>query len=196
PNVLPPRPRAARARPGANEPVASTIKARGDERRSEKDGSCGQGAQRDLAAARPLERAELAPRTADGCREAPLDEAQPRRVGGREEALDAQRLRLDEEAGQRGEAAPREREPEIRVKAAAEELEVVRRDEERARRDEEQEPPAPRGRRPSADRDRGRERDGCEREQRAIRDARSQRASVQLVERVRGDSHREEERGE
>src|SRR3989442_5907552 len=91
-------------------------------------------------------------------RELSLRDRERGRIGRGEEAFGANRLRLDEEAGERGKAAPREREPPVRVEAAAEELEVVREDQEAAGGDEREQPPAPGRRRVHADRERAAER--------------------------------------
>ena len=94
-------------------------------------------------------------------------------------------------------AAPGEREPPVGVEAAAEELEVVRRHEERADGDEREQAVAPRRTRRRR-RSRARPRATTTASATSVRSriAVPQRPAVQLVERVRRDAHRERERGE
>ena len=107
-------------------------------------------------------------------------------------ALDRSGLR--DERGDEGEGAPREREPELGVDCAAEELEVVRGDEERAEDDERNEPGGRRCGDSEPDRARSGGRDEGDTEQRPPRDRRAEWSSVELVERVRSEPEGEEER--
>ena len=79
------------------------------------------------------------------------------------------------------------------MKASSEELEVVRDRDECTRNDEEEEPEARSERDADADRSCACERQDREAEERPSPDAGLQRTSVQLVERMRGNPHPEEE---
>ena len=114
--------------------------------------------------------------------------AEDRRLG--------QPLSRDEVRGQHRECAPGEAEPRIAVEGAAEELEVVGDDEEAARRDEEEQPGRPGQGGGDADRNGAADRHSGKRDQDAGRDPGAQRTPVQLVERMRPDSEREEKRGQ
>ena len=92
---------------------------------------------------RPGDGGDPAARMADRRRQRPLRVAGERRVSGREERDPADRSRAGEVAGQKREGAPGEGEAEVVVDRAAEELEVVGRDERRLRR---RRRPAARGR--------------------------------------------------
>src|SRR5205823_1938634 len=110
--------------------------------------------------------------------------------------LRANALGHREVAGYDGEPAPRAGEPPVAVEAAAEELEVVRDDEEASARDENEQPEVACDRDADADRDRTADRGHRERDERPVADARPERPALELVERMRADPEREEERGE
>src|SRR5215208_1506783 len=100
------------------------------------------------------------------------------------------------ESGQRGKRPPGGGEPEARVEAAAEQLEVVRQDPESAGEDERQERPRDDEETCDPDPDRTRKRAARQERQRAIGQARSERVAVQLVESVRPYPHSQEERAQ
>ena len=74
---------------------------------------------------RALDRHRLAAEPPRAVGQATLREGEERRPGRGKHRLDPYRPRLRDEAGERGERSPREREPEVGVCPAAEELEVV-----------------------------------------------------------------------
>ena len=83
----------------------------------------------------------------------PLRVAGERRVSGREQRDPADRSRTGEVAGQKREAAPGEGEAEVVVNRAAEEFEVVGRDQDGSYGDEDQQPEVERDRAGDPDRD-------------------------------------------
>jgi hypothetical protein len=97
-------------------------------------------------------------------------------------------------AGEHGEAAPREPEPDVRMEAPPGELQVVREHQEQPDGDEEREPGLEGNGAHDADRAGTHERDTGERDENPIGDLRAQRSPVQFVEGVRTDSHCECER--
>ncbi len=101
---------------------------------------------------------------------------------------------LREVTGERGERAPREREPEVGVERPAEQLEVVGHDEEPSDHDEHPQPRGDLHGAVHAERDRAEEADAGDRPERAVGDPGAQRPVVHLVERVGGQADREEER--
>src|SRR6476646_3238187 len=128
-----------------------------------------------------------------GRRETPLSMAQECGKRGGEHRLDANRFGGGKVRGQHRERAPREREPRIAVQAAAEELEVVRDRDERSNSDESEQPEVCTQRYGDADPCRDGERRGSERDECSCRDPGREWVAVQLVERMRGDAHPEEE---
>ena len=82
------------------------------------------------------------------------------------------------------------------MEAAAEELDVVRHDDERPENDEREEQRSPGEGCGETDGGGAPDRRGCEHHQDPVGDRGPQRASVELVERMRADPEREEERGE
>jgi hypothetical protein len=101
-----------------------------------------------------------------------LREAQQGGERGRRNRLESKLLCAREVGGQERERAPREPEPEIAVENAAEQLEVVRRDEHAAGGDERQQPEVASHRDGDADRRRRADRDDGEGDEHPGGDAR------------------------
>jgi len=129
-------------------------------------------------------------------REVPLRQAEERRERRREEGLWADGLGRADVRRQDGKGTPGECEPEVGVEAAAEELEVVRHDDERPEGNEWEQQRRPREGCGETDGGGAPDRPGCEHNENPIRDRGPQRASVELVESMRPDAEREEERRE
>ena len=137
---------------------------------------------------------DVPPRLARHMRQPPLGEREQRRPGGGECRLRSHDPRLGDIGGDQRKGAPREGEPDVGVDATTEELEVVRRDEERAERDQRHDPERGLGRDGEPD-DAGRaDGDDGETDERPRRDPGAERSPAKLVERVRADPHRERER--
>src|SRR5205085_4779194 len=98
-----------------------------------------------------------------------------------------------EVSGQNRERSPGARQPEAVVEQPAEELQVVGGGDEGAEGDEGQQPEVVRDRDRNSDRTRPGKRAGRERAEDNGRNPRLQRASIQLVERMRADAEAEEE---
>ena len=150
--------------------------------------------QGDLGRAGGSWNARVSARGAHDGRECALREA---REDGEErggDGLRVQSLGRREVRRQHRKRAPHRGEPEVRMKCAAEELQVVGHDDERADGDEEREPPRRAGRHGKPDRAGRRDREDRERDENGPGDPGAKRPSVQLVERVRADAHGEQER--
>ena len=144
----------------------------------------------------PETEATLRRRRRTGTREPPLRVARQGCEGRGEDRLDTEPLGAGEVGGQERERAPGEREPDVGVQAPAEELEVVREDEDRPGCDEREQPEVERDRAGDPDPDRGGDRHAGQPRQRRPGDPRAERTAAQLVERVGADPDREEEGGE
>src|SRR5919201_734002 len=142
----------------------------------------------------PRDHSGAAPDLANRRREHALRPAEQSGEQGGEQRRAAQRVRACEVRGQHRERAPAEREPRIAVQAAAEELEVVGDDESGSGRNEDEKPEIALHGDDDSDRCGGGDRRRREGDQRPGWDQRLQRAPAQLIERVRADTHREEER--
>ena len=129
-------------------------------------------------------------------RQVPLRKAQEAGERGREHCSERDPLGHREVADEQRERPPVEAEPDIGVERAAEQLEVVGDDDERADSDERGQPRRVGDRAVDAEHDGTPDRDGAQPDERAVGDPRLQRVPFQLVERVRSDSDREEKRGE
>ena len=128
------------------------------------------------------------------CRQSTLGRAQQGARGGRDHRGHTHVGGLREGRRQHRERPPRQREPQVRVERAAEQLQVVGHHEERAGDDEDAEPGRDLDHAVDAERDGAREpRDGHG-DEHGARDSRAERTPVQLVERVRREPHRQEER--
>ena len=139
---------------------------------------------------------DAAPDEAHVIGERALRERQEHGERAREERADAEVSRNRGVAANQREAAPGEAEPQVGVEATAEELEVVRNDEEQPDGDEEDQPGLERDRAHEADAAGGRNRHGCEPDEHPVGDARAQRTTAQLVERVGSDADGEGEGGD
>ena len=133
----------------------------------------------------PVTRDDLAAASPDGRREPALGEREERSPSGGEHGRRADRAGAGDVARDDRERAPGEREPEVGVEAAAEQLEVVGRDEERADRDQRQDPEAEADRDDDPDRAGRGDRDDRERDEHARRDRRLQRPA-RRARRARG----------
>ncbi len=129
-------------------------------------------------------------------RERPLREREEHAEGGGQHGCDADLAGDRRVAADDREAAPGEPEPEVGVKATAEELEVVGEHEKGADGHEEGDPGLERDRAGDPDGARSGDRDGCEPHEHRARDARAQRPPPKLVQGVGADPDREPESGD
>ena len=129
-------------------------------------------------------------------RQPALGEAERHREGGGGDCLWCDRPGHREVAGQEREAAPREREPRVRVQATAEKLEVVGADDDDPGDDEDADPGVAGDGADDPDRGGSADGDGRKRSQAPVGDRRPQRPAVQLVECVGADPDGQEERCE
>ena len=148
--------------------------------------------QRDAA----VDARRLPPQRARRRAQRPLREGEPHGGERGERRGEVEALGLNEVADEHGKRTPCEREPEVGVDPAAEQLEVVTQHEERTDRDEHEESGADRRHADEAERARDQQATGTEPDEPSSRNGGVQRAAVQLVECMGGDADGKEEREE